>query len=635
MLERFKKIFILILFFSLQSAIYPQEIFNIHSSRVKSNLLTAVKTENKYFVFYQDSTFFDKRIKCKVFSRNNPLDQKEFFITPKLSTFQEELKYSIISNKLILLTFIDFRDDAEGDIYAQLIDEKGILWDSSGIPVCTEKGKQKNVSISVDNSKNIFLAWQDFRNDVEGDIYVQKLDLYGNLLWKRNGLVVSNLIGPETTPDVAADENGGCYVSWIEEILKFKKLYVQRIEATTKKAFGEFGIFISIPEENCVNQKVIIDNKTDPVIFYASKKQQNKVYFQRLSKKGAKKTGLFGKELCSKKGNQELLEVIQFSNNDLAILFLVEEKENLSTAYLQIFNQFEKPRFKNPIRIHSDCKFHQKPKMNLDDKGFFIFWTCHHHDENKISLFIQTITTKGEILKADGLKINTDELEPISKFYLNRGNPVECIISNYKGRNNIVFLFFDLSDYKNPKLQNFSATYYDGLVKLRWDLINERPKTKVLVERKTSESENWKQIYSYQSEEKSSFNQMFYDDHILYSENLRYRITGIDPEGNEILKEEIDVETNPIPEGFYLYQNSPNPFSQSTKIAFKVPIKTKVVIKLYNSRLEEIGTILNDTYEPGTYEFEFTPFSSMESGIYFYRIFTSNFYDVKKMIYSK
>lgn len=128
---------------------------------------------------------------------------------------------------------------------------------------------------------------------------------------------------------------------------------------------------------------------------------------------------------------------------------------------------------------------------------------------------------------------------------------------------------------------------------------------------------------------------MSFDDQILYSENLRYRISAMDPEGNEIFNEEIEVETDPIPVGFYLFQNSPNPFNQSTKIAFKVPIKTKVVIKLYNSRLEEIGTILNDTYEPGTHEFEFMPFQSMESGIYFYRIFASNFYDVKKMIYSK
>jgi hypothetical protein len=635
LLDRLEKIFLLILFFSFHLTIQSQEIFNIHSSRDKSNLLAVIRLDSKYFVFFQDSTFFDKRIKCKVFSKNNPKEQKEFYLTPRLSTFQDELKFSVVSNRLIFLSFVDFRDDGEGDVYSQLIDENGILWDSSGIPVCTEKGKQKNISVTVDNSKNIFLVWQDFRSDSDGDIYVQKLDLFGNPLWKKNGIVVTNLIGSEIKPDIASDESGGCYVSYIENILQVQKLYVQRIDSSGKKSFGQYGIFVSNPEENCIDQKIITDFKSEPLIFYTSKGQQNKIYFQRLSKKGAKKFSLFGKELSSMKGNQELLDVIRFSSNDLAVLFLIEEKENSSIAYLQILSQNEKPKFKNPIKIHSECNFHQKPEMHLDDKGFFIYWTCHHNERNKVSLFIQTITPKGEILKAEGLRINSDELEPISKFYLNLDHPVECVASNYQGKNNIVFLLFDLNEYKNPKIENFTATYHDGHIKIRWDLINERPNTKIYLDRKTSDNDNWERIFDYQSKEKSAFNQMSFDDQILDSENLKYRIIGIDPDGNQISNEEIEVETDPVPEGFYLYQNSPNPFSQSTKIAFKVPIKTKVVIKLYNSRLEEVGTILNDTFDPGTYEFEFVPFGSMESGIYFYRIFASNFYDVKKMIYSK
>lgn len=615
--------------------IYSQEIYKIHSSRDKTNLLDVIKLDSKYFVFFQDSTFFDKRIRCKVFSKDEPKEQNEFFITPKISTFQDGLKCLIISNSLIFLSFIDYRDDAEGDIYAQLIDQNGILWDSSGIPICDVKGKQKNVSLNSDSSKNIFIVWQDYRSDADGDIYTQKLDLFGNSLWKKNGVIVSNLAGAETNPDIAADENGGCYVSWIEEILKIKKLYVQKINSDGKKSFGEYGIFISNPEENCVNQKIIRDWKSEPVIFYLSKSQQTRVYFQILSKKGAKKIGLYGKEVSGIKGNQELLNVIPFANNELSVLFLVKEKENLETAFLQIFSKGEKPKFKNPIKIHYECKFHQKPEMKLDNKGFFIYWTCYHNNGNKISLFIQTITPKGEILKSDGLKINTEELQQISKFYLNLDNPLECVASNYQNRNDIVFLQFDLSDYKNPKLQNFTATYYDGLVKLNWDLLNERPGTKIFLERKTGEDEVWRKIFDYNSTEKSAFKKMTFDDQILFPEDLKYRITGIDPEGIEISKEEIDVEIDPVPDGFYLFQNSPNPFSKSTKIAFRVPIKTKVIIKLYNSRLEEIGTILNDIYEPGTYEFEFFPFDSMESGIYFYRIFASKFFDVKKMIYSK
>lgn len=60
-----------------------------------------------------------------------------------------------------------------------------------------------------------------------------------------------------------------------------------------------------------------------------------------------------------------------------------------------------------------------------------------------------------------------------------------------------------------------------------------------------------------------------------------------------------------------------------------------MLIKLYNSRLEEIGVIFDEVRDAGLHEIEFIPLPDMESGIYFYRISASGFYDVKKMIYTK
>lgn len=629
------KIFLLIIHLLIQFQLPAQDLFEFHSSRDKTNLLEVIIVNSKYFVLYQDSTFFDKRIKCKVFSNTNPTEQKEFYLTPALSTFQDELKYQIISNNFIFFSFIDFRDDANGDIYSQLIDENGILWDSGGIPICREIGMQNNVSISADTMNNIFVVWEDYRSDQDGDIFIQKLNLFGKNIWKNNGIVVSNLKGMESSPQVTIDNAGGCYVSWVEKILHINKLYIQRLDENGKKKFGEFGIFISNPEESCQDNLLVTDGYNELIVFYSGLKKNKKIFFQKITKNGVKKLGLYGKELCSKQGNQELIDVKNFINNNLVVLFTHEEKENFPITYLQIFAKDGKSRFKNPIKISSNCNFHQKPKLSIYNNGFFIYWTCYLQNKDKVSLFIQTISSRGEMLKADGFRIGDDLFDPISRFYVNLGNPLESVISNYKKGNNIVFLYLDISDYKNPKVQNFSASYYEGLVKISWDILNDRPGTKISLQRKIGNNGSWKEIYVYNSNSRSFKKQLNFDDQILFSENLKYRIICTDPEGIEIITDEIEINTETSPKDFYLFQNSPNPFSKSTKIAFRIPLQSLVTIKIYNSRLEEIGTIINDVFQPGTHEIEFIPFESMESGIYFYRIFTTNFYDVKKMIYTK
>lgn len=630
MLEKFIKIFLV---FLIPFKIFSQDFLPIHSSKDKTTLLKVERLENKYFIFYYDSTFFDKRIKCKVLDKNQPAELREFFLTPNLSTFQDGLKLQIISDKLIFLAFLDYRNDPNGDIYSQLIDENGILWDSGGIPVCTQKGIQKNFALSSDD-KNIFLVWEDFRNDPYGDIYAQKLDFFGNPQWKENGIVVSNLEGVESDPQIASDNYGGCYVSWIEKILKVNKVYIQYINGSGKKLFGQFGIFTSNPEADAIQNFLLVDEKNEPIIFYTDRKNNSKIYFQKFSKKGTKKLGFYGKELWLKSENQELVKVIRFSQAEYVILFLSEEKSGLKSLYAQILSQGEKFKFKNPIKIHSSCRFHQIPDLSINQSGFFIFWTCFHYSSNQISLFIQILTPKGEILKLEGLKLSEDNLNLDSKYYLFFDKQIILIASNLNKKSGIYFTELFLNDYKNPKVQNFRISHYEGLVKLNWELVNEQPKTKIILEKFNENDSSWTEIYSYNSISRSSLKQMNFDDHIFENSNVKYRIKCIDPDGTQTLIEK-EIKSETVIEGFFLFQNSPNPFSKTTKIAFLLPFKSKVVIKLYDSRLEEIATILEEIREEGLHEIEFIPLNSMESGVYFYKMSSSGFYDVKKMIYSK
>jgi photosystem II stability/assembly factor-like uncharacterized protein len=96
--------------------------------------------------------------------------------------------------------------------------------------------------------------------------------------------------------------------------------------------------------------------------------------------------------------------------------------------------------------------------------------------------------------------------------------------------------------------------------------------------------------------------------------------------------------TETIPSNFILYQNYPNPFNPSTNIKFSLPpykrVKGDVTLKLYNILGGEIALLVNEQFNPGTYEIKWDA-SGYPTGIYFYKLSTENFSETKKMILIK
>jgi hypothetical protein len=93
-------------------------------------------------------------------------------------------------------------------------------------------------------------------------------------------------------------------------------------------------------------------------------------------------------------------------------------------------------------------------------------------------------------------------------------------------------------------------------------------------------------------------------------------------------------EDDQFPKRFELYQNFPNPFNPVTRIKYAVPRPTHVRIEIYNVLGQRVRTLVNEEKQPGYYTVDFNA-SSLASGFYIYRMQTSGFRSVKKMIITK
>ena len=85
---------------------------------------------------------------------------------------------------------------------------------------------------------------------------------------------------------------------------------------------------------------------------------------------------------------------------------------------------------------------------------------------------------------------------------------------------------------------------------------------------------------------------------------------------------------------FTLHQNYPNPFNPRTIIKYQLSNSGIVSLKVFNLTGKEITDLVNGRKNAGSYEAEFDG-SGMPSGIYFYKLETNEFSDVKRMVLLK
>jgi hypothetical protein len=105
------------------------------------------------------------------------------------------------------------------------------------------------------------------------------------------------------------------------------------------------------------------------------------------------------------------------------------------------------------------------------------------------------------------------------------------------------------------------------------------------------------------------------------------------------------LEENSLPDNYELSQNYPNPFNPTTTIQYSIPVVTlnlpgrqtgevevqNVTLRIYDILGSEVATLVNENQRPGNYRVEWNA-DNYSSGVYYYKLTTSNFTETKKMI---
>ncbi len=188
------------------------------------------------------------------------------------------------------------------------------------------------------------------------------------------------------------------------------------------------------------------------------------------------------------------------------------------------------------------------------------------------------------------------------------------------------------------ELTSFTALTANNNVELKWNTATEVNNYGFNIERSqktegSSQNLQWEQIGFVKGNGNSNSpkNYSFIDDNPV-SGKVEYRLKQIDNNGN--FKYSQVVTVNSLPTKFEVWQNYPNPFNPTTTIQYAIPKAEHVTLKVYDEIGREVSTLVNENKEAGQYNVSFNG-SNLASGIYYYRITSGYFNEVKKLMLLK
>jgi hypothetical protein len=101
-----------------------------------------------------------------------------------------------------------------------------------------------------------------------------------------------------------------------------------------------------------------------------------------------------------------------------------------------------------------------------------------------------------------------------------------------------------------------------------------------------------------------------------------------------LVNEDLGVSDPQLIVAYRLYPAYPNPFNPVTTIQYSIPAVVDVRLSIYNMLGEEVEILAAGKHQPGNYAVSWNG-SRFSSGMYFYRLYTSEFSTVRKLLLLK
>lgn len=310
-----------------------------------------------------------------------------------------------------IITWVDSRS-TNNSVYGQSVNSSGDLqWAANGVPISTTTGYMGTVQICSDGTDGVIITWQDERSFGNRDIYAQRINSTGDVLWTTNGEAICVANGYQGFPQICSDGLNGAIITWRDQRLGPSHIYAQRINSSGKVQWTANGEVISVASDVQTDQQICSDGFNGAYItwhtwvFNAS--FESDIYAQRVNSSGNVKWTANGVAICTASGRQ-IEPQISGGGSGNAIITWLDGGYGYEDIYAQCVNSTGDIKWlTNGVPICTKSSSELEPRICSDGtNGAIILWQDERYVEP--SIYAQRINSIGDVQwLANGVAIRT------------------------------------------------------------------------------------------------------------------------------------------------------------------------------------------------------------------------------------
>ncbi|MBN2016761.1 MAG: T9SS type A sorting domain-containing protein [Candidatus Cloacimonetes bacterium] len=309
------------------------------------------------------------------------------------------------------------------DVWAQRVDINGnLLWGADAVMVNGEINRQEDPVVINTGDGGVIIAWVDFRNEDAGDVYAQKLDGDGNLLWNEAGVPLCLASDVQISLNIVNDANQGAYVIWLDSRNPGGiDIYGTHVNASGDIVTGWDVNGNPIAAENGAQDGHTFweDGTGGAILAWHDTRvaTDENLYMQRIASDGTLLWGAGGTLLCGATDTQSNVKVCPDGTG--SFIFTWRDKHSDPNGDIMAMRVDLDANFlwAGDVPIFQDASIQKDPRITQSsDTGAIIVWVDYRNDPLVSDIYTQKINVSGTLLwGVDGIALCTAEnnqLEP-------------------------------------------------------------------------------------------------------------------------------------------------------------------------------------------------------------------------------
>jgi predicted lipoprotein with Yx(FWY)xxD motif len=359
----------------------------------------------------------------------------------------------------VIMTWQDYRsNNGFADIYAQRVNSSGaMLWTANGVNICNQAAAQRGPKLVSDGSGGAFITWFDNRAG-NYDIYTQRVASGGAVQWTTNGVATCTMAADQLKPDICSDGAGGVIVTWYDYRSSTDyNIYAQRLGPAGAIVWAVDGVVMNNNVAyDQIDPKIVSDGMGGAILSWTDYRTGTTadIYAQRVNSTGAVQWTATGVIICTSANDQIKSQLVSDGTNGAYITWEDHRNTGNSDIYAQRIASNAAINWAATGFLICSAPFDQfSPMIFVDGNlGAIVVWQ-DYHSGNNWDIYEMRFNTTG-LIAVENTGITANEYS-LSQNYPNPFNPVTVI------------------DYQLPKSSNVKISIYDALGKQVSTLVNE------------------------------------------------------------------------------------------------------------------------------------------------------------------